>query len=1091
MAATASRSAGGGAHRPSLLVGRKSLRATLTAAVEALADGRGALVLLTGEAGIGKTRLLNEAERDAANRGVRVVRAAGWDDPGVPSFWVWTQVVRALADGREPDALRVAWKGHADRALSLLPEVPEGSRSAEIDDGAPATRFPLFDAVASVVASAAREDPLLLVIDDLHWADQGSLRLLRFLGTTTTSAPLLVLGAYREHESTSTDLDGLRDRALVLPVPPLSVAEVQRLLASQHRLHATRADAQRVADRTGGNPLFVGEIGRLAAARGLDVVGDALPASAVGTIARRVARLSQPAADVLGTAAVAGPAIDVGLLTRVLPLTASDIHALLDEAVDAGLVVVTDDQGLAFSHALVRDALEAGLTDSLRRQVHLDIARALVASPEPVPSAEVAHHFSAAGRLAPPGAAARHWMAAAELASRTQAYEVAAAAFGQALAGMAGDEEDRPRILRRRGDCLLLSGDLAAARVAFGEACDLARATGRPEDFASAALGFAAGLSGFEVRLFDHAQIDLLEEALALLPREDGEQRAYVLARLSVALSFLGSDERRVGLAAESVAMARRLGSPPALAHGLAAHCDAIAGPTYAERRTEESGEIVDIASAMGDPALELLGRRLRIVALAEQGRLQEVHDDVRAYAALAVRLRQPFYGWYVPLWRGFAAHLVGDLEELRRRSEEVMALAGPADSHNAQILGEVQRIWYHLESGSRSDAMGALLQQVAEIPELHPAGDSMLALFPGQPDDLRRRAAAQVGRLIGDLLVDAEWVSNVCFAAWSVIELRVPGEPPQVVYDLLLPHAHRFAVDGIAAGYHGSVERFLGSLARLAGGSRAESADAHFERALAANERAGALLAAAHTRLAHAAVLVERNGPGDVARAERLLAEAGTAYRRMHLPHRVEEVDRLARVATGGPSAPRPDRPEVDQEAVFRRSGEVWDVAYRGRRVSVRDSKGMRDLAVLLARQGTEVHALDLVSDAGSVRHEGHLGDILDQTARSAYRRRIAQLDDAIAEAEALGQYEAADRARSEREAIVAELAGAYGLGGRPRRTGDPAERARTSVTWRIRDAIGRIEREHAELGRHLRASVRTGTFCRYAPEDDPGWVL
>ena len=788
---------------------------------------------------------------------------------------------------------------------------------------------------------------------------------------------------------------------LVLPVPPLSVAEVQRLLASQHRLHATRADAQRVCDRTGGNPLFVGEIGRLAAARGLDVVGDVLPASAVGTIARRVARLSQPAADVLGTAAVAGPAIDVGLLTRVLPLTASDIHALLDEAVDAGLVVVTDDQGLAFSHALVRDALEAGLPDS-------GDDRSISISP--VPWSRAPNRFpqrrsrtTSAPRDAslPSGPPRGTGWPPQRLASRTQAYEVAAAAFGQALAGMAGDEADRPRILRRRGDCLLLSGDLAAARVAFGEACDVARATGRPEDFASAALGFAAGLSGFEVRLFDHAQIDLLEEALALLPREDGEQRAYVLARLSVALSFLGSDDRRVGLAAESVAMARRLGSPPALAHGLAAHCDAIAGPTYAERRTEESGEIVDIGAAMGAPALELLGRRLRIVALAEQGRLQEVHDDVRAYAALAVRLRQPFYGWYVPLWRGFSAHLVGDLEELRRRSEEVMALAGPADSHNAQILGEVQRIWYHLESGSRPDAIGALLRQVAEIPELHPAGDSMLALFPGQPDDLRRRAAAQVGRLVGDLLVDAEWVSNVCFAAWSVIELRAPGEPPQVVYDLLLPHAHRFAVDGIAAGYHGSVERFLGSLAWLAGGSRAESADAHFERALAANERAGALLAAAHTRLAHAAVLVERNGPGDVARAERLLAEAGTAYRRMHLPHRVEEVDRLARLATGGPSTPRPDRPQVDQEAVFRRSGEVWDVAYRGRRVSVRDSKGMRDLAVLLARQGTEVHALDLVSDAGSVRHEGHLGDILDQTARSAYRRRIAQLDEAIAEAE------------------------------------------------------------------------------------------
>ena len=123
----------------------------------------------------------------------------------------------------------------------------------------------------------------------------------------------------------------------------------------------------------------------------------------------------------------------------------------------------------------------------------------------------------------------------------------------------------------------------------------------------------------------------LLEEALTLLPEGDGEQRAYLLARLSVALSFLGSAERRVALAAESVAMARRLGSQPAVAHGLAAHCDAIAGPVYAEQREVESGEIVQIASELGDPALELLGLRLRVVALAEQGRLERVADDVDA----------------------------------------------------------------------------------------------------------------------------------------------------------------------------------------------------------------------------------------------------------------------------------------------------------------------------------------------------------------------------------------------------------------------------------------------------------------------------
>ena len=275
------------------------------------------------------------------------------------------------------------WRGAGTRTACsrCSPSCRTGSDrpEAETDDGAAATRFPLFDAVASVVALTARDRPLLLVLDDLHWADRGSLRLLRFLAMTTAAAPVLVLGAFREHDTESTELDALRDRATVLAVPPLTVAEVHRILETQHHLHATPADAQRVADRTGGNPLFVGEIGRLAAARGLDVVGDALPASAVATIARRVARLSQPAAEVLGTAAVAGPVVDVRLLTRVLPLTASDVQLLLDEAVQVGLVVVSGDQRLGFSHALVRDALEAGLPDATRRKLHLDIARALLA----------------------------------------------------------------------------------------------------------------------------------------------------------------------------------------------------------------------------------------------------------------------------------------------------------------------------------------------------------------------------------------------------------------------------------------------------------------------------------------------------------------------------------------------------------------------------------------------------------------------------------------------------------------------------------------------------------------------------------------
>ncbi|HEU4329569.1 MAG TPA: AAA family ATPase, partial [Lapillicoccus sp.] len=713
---------------PSQLVGRADLRATLADAVDAAADGVAGLVLLVGEAGIGKTRLLAEAERTARARGMRVVRAAGWDDPGVPSFWVWTQVVRSLADGRDPAALRDAWPGHADRVLALLPET-EPPR-----DGSEATRFPLFDAVTSVVAITARERPLLLLLDDLHWADQGSLRLLRFLAANTGTSPVLVVGALREHDA-AAELDELRDRATVLEVPPLTVDEVRELLETQHRLQATTADAQRVTDRTGGNPLFVGEIGRLAAARGLDVVGDALPASAVATISRRVARLSQPAADVLGAAAVAGPIVHPALLATVLTLPPGVVQVLLDEAITAGLLTTEPDRRLGFAHALVRDAVEAGVLEARRRQLHLEIARTLLAGPGPTGEAEVAHHFAAAGSLAPPGSASRHWAAAGEHASAIQAYEVAADAFDRALSALPADHADRAGLLHRRGDSLLRSGDLVVARNAFTEAAAIARHQGNADALADAALGYAAGLSGFEVRLADLAQIELLEEALDRLPKADSVRRAYLLARLSVALSFLESTDRRRAVAEEAVAMARRVGDEPALAHALAAHCDAVAGPDDAELRTQESAEIIDIGTRLGQVELRLLGLRLRIVAVLERGLVSTALAEMRAYAELAVRLRQPLYEWYVPLWRGFAAHLVGDVDQIAQLAAEVERVGARAGSDNARLLAAVQRVWVRLESVDIDQHIDDIMRDFTGQPGLDAVGDTMFALFPGQPD--------------------------------------------------------------------------------------------------------------------------------------------------------------------------------------------------------------------------------------------------------------------------------------------------------------------------------------------------------------------
>jgi len=182
----------------------------------------------------------------------------------------------------------------------------------------------------------------------------------------------------------------------------------------------------------------------------------------------------------------------------------------------------------------------------------------------------------------------------------------------------------------------------------------------------------------------------------------------------------------------------------------------------------------------------------------------------------------------------------------------------------------------------------------------------------------------------------------------------------------------------------------------------------------------------------------------------------------------------------------------------VFRREGDTWTLAFGGRSVPLRDAKGLRDLAVLLSAPGREVAATDLAAGVageagGPVRAIAALGadPVLDDQARAAYRARLARLDDELAEADAHQDAERSARLAAERDALIDELARATGLGGRRRRLGDVTERARTTVTARIRDAIGRIERAHPELGRHLRASIVTGARCAYRPAETVPWSI
>ena len=229
------------------LFGRDDLRTRLEEHVAAVAAGEGRFVWLAGEAGIGKTRMLAELETLAAERGVRVLRATAWDDPGTPPFWLWVQVLRDAAAGRAPDALAEAWGPRARPAVDLLPE--SGTESGEPHDTA---RFALFDAIEAVLAAVAQDGPVAVVLDDLHWTDVGSVRALQHVERSLSRLPLLLAVGWRTRDTTDADLvaraDELAARADHVLLGGIAPPAVAQLVAATTR-HRRRRAAGRARGR--------------------------------------------------------------------------------------------------------------------------------------------------------------------------------------------------------------------------------------------------------------------------------------------------------------------------------------------------------------------------------------------------------------------------------------------------------------------------------------------------------------------------------------------------------------------------------------------------------------------------------------------------------------------------------------------------------------------------------------------------------------------------------------------------------------------------------------------------------------------------
>jgi tetratricopeptide (TPR) repeat protein len=1105
-----------------VFVGRDREISALLGGLDDALSGNGRVFLLAGEPGIGKSRLADEITNRARERGARVDWGRCWEAGGAPAYWPWVQLLRSYFLEIDPETLSSQMGPGAANIARMLPEVgeilPDLPPPPSVDPEA--ARFRLFDATVTFLGNAARFQPWVLVLDDLHVADTPSLLLLQFLAGQLGDRRILVVGTYRDteltrdHPLTSALAELVRHHATTrLHLAGLGMTDVRQFIKLTTGQTPPDSLVSEVHRETEGNPLFVGEVVRLLAAEGkLDRPEKVtsrrlgLPQGVREVIARRLSQLSEEPARVLALASVFGREFDIDALKRVSECSTQELLQIFDDPVVAR--VVTGVPGvpgrLRFSHALVRDALYDELPPTRRLRLHRQTGEALEAlygKDQEAHLAELAHHFFEAAPTGVAGKAIEYTRRAAERAVRLLAYEEAVRLYGMALQTPEpvgpSDERNRCELLLGLGDAQTKAGDEPGAKRTFLQAAGIARTLEDAEKLARAALGYAGRFVWARAGTDRHI-VPLLEEALAAIGAEDSPIRVRMLARLAGALRDQPSREPRGKLSAEALEMARRIAEPATLAYALDGRCAVLLWPENPEDRVALTTELIRVADGAGDLEKVVQGRYYRLMAFLELGDILSVKGELDLIENLARELKQRPQLWLVEVTRATLALFEGRLEDAERLIPKALAVGEPAQRSDAILSQHVQSFTLARHRGNLQDVEPLVRQSVDEY-SARPMFRCMLALLlaeTGRPDEAQVALASLADDDFASLPLNNEWIFSMSMLA-EVAELVGDAERAHVMYGLLRPYE---AYNGATADYisTGAVSRYLGLLSSVL--RRLDEADRHFDDALKMNDRMGARPWAAQTLFDHARMLLARDLPGDGERGSGLLARARDTSRELGLVGLGERVAKLTRDAVGTAAPPEAETGVTSRSSrpsVFRREGEYWTIAFEEDAFRVRDVKGLHYVARLLSEPGREFHALDLVAmynrpdavEGGtepSLEHSGlgDAGELLDPQAKSAYRSRLAQLEEEIEEARGFGDAERAARAQHERDFIAREIARAVGLGGRERRAGSAAERARASVTRAVRTALAKIGQHSSVLGGHLDRTIRTGTFCSYAPD-------
>jgi hypothetical protein len=824
----------GSERRP--LIARERELAQLEHDWRAAAAGKRRFVILRGEPGIGKSRLAFHFAAHARRHGSSVLHGRCYEQAALPYQPLVDALRHVVAHGRAalPD----------DDVVELrlvLPELGGRTERRTTTRDAHLGPYRLFDAVARCLHRYAGRYPLVLVIDDLQWADRPTFQLLLHLIRQPAETGLLVVGTLQTPHPSLPDTvramvgDLLREGLLRrIDVTGLDADGIKTLVAASRRIEPSAQLVRMLADITDGNPLFVEQIVRDLRDRHRGEADGAPPPPGVkDVIGRRIARLSPASVDVLQTASVIGREFSLELLEIVLDTGGDAVILALEEAEAIGLVVGVPERlgSFAFCHGVVRDAVYDELPASTRARWHRRIAVVLERHSDASP-AVLAQHAIQAGRRDFTERAARYSIQAAEQAGAAYAYGEAATHYERAINALQrlGHSHDR-----ERGELLLAlgrarwQGGLPGARQTTRSAAALARELDAPDLLARAAVGGRF----YEIGVVDDRQRETLEEALERLPPSERGLRVKVMARLAEHLHLTDMTERSLAFSEQALTAARSQGDAELLLAALGARHVALLDFETGADRLRVSAELVELAMRTGHLDAAALARHWHIYDLMETGATDAARAEHVRLAALAKDLRQPLYRHAAMAWRCVWSQLAGRLDVAERLADEQQALAARARARDVQSNRLAQQFGVDWQRGRLPDLIGQL-EHLAGRDGPHVTWSAALAFALA---DAGRRDDA--GAILGDLSAGECASARPGLLRLTTLALLAEtcariGSQAQAaaLRRRLLPYRSRFVQVGYMTSF-GSVERLLGLLAAREGDAAASE---HFARALERN---------------------------------------------------------------------------------------------------------------------------------------------------------------------------------------------------------------------------------------------------------------